>query len=352
MASDTNRPGKTPKYGRQQFTPRIITLEDHFESELYTSKLPSDKAVSAALGDNWLRDRSRHLGHDMAAELRDIGASRIAAMDAAGIDLQVLSLTTPGAQAFEGELAVQVATDANERMLGAVRAWPGRFEAFAALPTAEPAAAVRELERTVKQLGFKGAMINSHTRGAFLDHERYWPIFQCAQALDVPIYLHPNQPHPLLMQSYFAGFEDLSMPVWGFAVDASTHFLRILFSGAFDAFPRLRFILGHLGEGLPFGMDRLLDHAASYVVPRRGLRRTPEDCLRENLYVTTSGNFSVPAFMCTVQMLGVDNVMFSVDWPYESNKVAVEFLRRLPISTDDLEKIAYRNAARVLRVQP
>jgi predicted TIM-barrel fold metal-dependent hydrolase len=288
----------------------------------------------------------------MMAELKDIGTSRIAAMDAAGIDLQVLSLTTPGAQGFEGELAVQVAADANDRMHGAVLAWPGRFEAFAALPTAEPAAAVRELDRTVKQLGFKGAMINSHTRRTFLDNEKYWPILERAQTLDVPIYLHPSQPLPLLMQSYFAGFEDLSMPVWGFAVDASIHFLRILFSGVFDAFPRLRFILGHLGEGLPFGMDRLLDHADSYVVPRRRLKRTPEECLRENLYVTTAGNFSVPALICTIQMLGVDKVMFSVDWPYESNIVAVEFLRRLPIGTDDLEKIAYRNAARVLRVQP
>jgi predicted TIM-barrel fold metal-dependent hydrolase len=266
MASDTNNQSKTPQYGRQRSTSRIITLEDHFESELYRSKLPTDKTVSKALGQDWYRDRSKHLGHDMMAELKDIGTSRIAAMDAAGIDLQVLSLTTPGAQGFEGELAVQVAADANDRMHGAVLARPGRFEAFAALPTAEPAAAVRELDRTVKQLGFKGAMINSHTRGTFLDNEKYWPILERAQTLDVPIYLHPSQPLPLLMQSYFAGFEDLSMPVWGFAVDASIHFLRILFSGVFDAFPGLRFILGHLGEGLPFGMDRLLDHADSYVV--------------------------------------------------------------------------------------
>lgn len=264
---------------------RIITLEDHFETALYAAQMPPN-----ALRQRWYEDRSEHLGHNMEAELKDLGASRIAAMDAAGIDLQVLSLTTPGAQAFEGELAVQVATDANDRMRASVRAWPGRFEAFAALPTAEPNAAVRELDRAVNQLGFKGAMINSHTRGSFLDDQKYWPILERAQALNVPVYLHPNQPHPMLMQSYFSGFEDLARPAWGFMVDASIHFLRILFSGALDAFPRLQIILGHLGEGLPFAMDRLLDHTG-YVAQWRGMKRTPEECLRQNLVVTTSGNF-------------------------------------------------------------
>lgn len=323
---------------------RIVTLEDHFETPLYAEKMPPD-----ALRQRWYRDRSKHLGHDMEAELKDIGASRIAAMDAAGIDFQVLSLTAAGAQGFEGELAIQIATDANDRMHGAIKAWPGRFGAFAALPTAEPEAAVRELDRTVKQLGFQGAMINSHTRGSFLDDQKYWPILERAQALDVPIYLHPSQPHPMLMASYFKGFEDLARPAWGFMVDASMHFLRLMFSGAFDTFPRLRIILGHLGEGLPFAMDRLLDHTG-YVAQWRGLKRTPAECLRENLTVTTSGNFSVPPTLCTILMLGADNVMFSVDWPYESNLVGVDYLKRLPVSAGDLEKIAHGNATRILKL--
>jgi predicted TIM-barrel fold metal-dependent hydrolase len=323
---------------------RIITLEDHFETALYHEQMPPNE-----LRQKWYRDRSKHLGHDMEKELHDIGASRIAAMDAAGIDLQVLSLTAAGAQAFEGELAIRIATDANDQMYGAMKAYPGRFQAFAALPTAEVDASVRELDRTIKQLGFVGTMINSHTRGSFLDDQKYWPIFERAQELDVPIYLHPSQPHPMLMDSYFKGFEDLARPAWGFMVDASMHFLRILFSGAFDAFPRLKIILGHLGEGLPFAMDRLLDHTG-YVAEWRHLKRGPAECLRENLVVTTSGNFSVPAFMCTVMMLGVDKVMFSVDWPYESNQVFVDFLKRLPVSADDLEKIAHRNAAELLHV--
>jgi len=323
---------------------RIVTLEDHFETALYAAQMPPN-----ALRRRWYEDRSKHLGHDMEAELKDVGASRIAAMDVAGIDLQILSLTTPGAQAFEGELAVQIATDANDRMSAAIREYPGRFEAFAALPTAVPDAAVRELERTVRELGFKGAMINSHTRGSFLDDQRYWAILERAEALDVPIYLHPNQPHASLMDSYFSGFEDLARPAWGFMVDASIHFLRILFSGALDAFPRLQIILGHLGEGLPFAMDRLIDHTG-YVARWRNMKRTPEQCLHENLNVTTSGNFSVPALICTMLMLGADKVMFSVDWPYESNKVGVDFLKHLPVSAGDLEKIAFRNATDLLRL--
>jgi 2,3-dihydroxybenzoate decarboxylase len=151
------------------------------------------------------------------------------------------------------------------------------------------------------------------------------------------------------MQSYFRGYEDLSMPVWGFALDTSIHFLRIIFAGVFDEFPGLKIILGHLGEGLPFGMDRLNDHSV-YYARRRGLKRTPADYLRENLIITTSGNFSVPSLLCTMSMLSVDNILFSVDWPYESLTTGVKFLEDLPISPNDKEKIAHLNAERLLRV--
>ena len=323
---------------------KIITIEDHFETPLYAQLMPSNPAR-----EQWYHDRGAHLGHDIDFELKDIGASRIAHMDAAGIAYQILSLTTPGAQAFEGDDAIRVATDANDRMAVAVRQWPDRFGAFAALPTARPDAALAELRRAVTELGFKGAMINSHTRGAFLDGPFFWPIFAEAERLDVPIYLHPNQPHPKAMESYFRDFEDLARPAWGFLLDASTHFLRILFSGAFDAYPRLKIVLGHLGEGLPFAMDRLIDHTG-YVGRRRGLARSPERCLHENLWVTTSGNFSPPALRCTIDMLGIEKVLFSVDWPYESNLAATAFFRDLDLSQEDRERLAHHNAEELLRL--
>ena len=293
--------------------------------------------------------RAEALGHDVYAELSDIGASRLKAMDAVGVDLQVLSLTQPGTQAFPADIAVPMARDANDRVAAAVKAHPDRFAAFASLATADPAACGKELERSVKTLGFKGTMINSHTDGEFLDDKKYWPILECAAALDVPIYLHPREPHPAVMEAYFEGFEDLSTAAWGFAMETCTHFLRLVMAGVFDAYPNLRFILGHLGEGLPFWLDRFEDHTR-FAMKARGLKKTPRQYLTENLVITCSGNFSTPAFLCSIMALGIDNVLFSIDWPYESNRLAVDFLNGLPLAASDKEKIAHGNAERVLKL--
>ncbi|MBI4190348.1 MAG: amidohydrolase [Betaproteobacteria bacterium] len=321
---------------------RVITLEEHFASPLQIEKTKHQpKAV--------FKERSAHVGHDIEAELYDIGERRIAAMDAAGIDMQVLSLTQPACETFDADVAIPMAREANDLMYDAVKAHPTRFAAFAALPTPDPEAAVKELERAIMSLGFRGAMINGHTRGSFMDDRKYWGIFECAQSHDLPIYLHPATPHTGLMQAYFQGYEDIARAAWGFAIDASIHFLRILFSGAFDQFPRLRIILGHMGEGLPFGMHRLGDHTG-YVAKRRGLKRHPLEYMRENLVITTAGACSVPALLCSMLEVGADNILFSVDWPYESSKVGTAFLRSLPISEQDREKIAHGNAERILRL--
>jgi len=172
---------------------------------------------------------------------------------------------------------------------------------------------------------------------------------ECAQALGVPIYLHPSKPHPAVMKAYFEGYEELALAAWGFGIDTGAHFLRLMFAGVFDAFPNLTFILGHLGEGLPFMLHRINDQTC-LAAARRGLKRAPTQYLTENLVVTCSGNFSTPAFLCAVMALGVDNVLFSVDWPYESNSAAVDFLKRQALSPHDLEKVAHINAERVLRL--
>src|SRR5256885_10839619 len=230
-----------------------------------------------------------------------------------------------------------------------VKAHPDRFAAFAALATADPGAAAQELERCVRKLGFKGAMIHGHRRGSFLDERKYWTIFERAQALDVPIYLHPTLPHPDAVKAYFEGYEELARAGWGFAVDTSCHFLRIVFAGVFDAYPRLRIILGHLCEGLPFAMHRLNDHTWRSAA-LRGLTTTPLQYMRENLLVTTSGNWYEPAFLCTLLALGADSILFAIDWPYEANKTGMDFLKKLSISDADKEKIAHLNAERVLRM--
>jgi predicted TIM-barrel fold metal-dependent hydrolase len=323
---------------------RIIAIEEHFLPPMYRQHVAANEYRNF-----YLLSRGEAMGHDIIEQNLDLGAQRIAHMDAAGVDMQVLSFGSPGPQAFGADVAIPMARDANQRLHETIEKYPARFAGFAALPTADPKAAAQELERCVRELGFKGAMIHSHQQGEFLDARKYWVIWEKAESLGVPIYLHPALPHPNALKSYFDGYEELARAPWGFAVDTSCHFLRLVFSGLFDAYPKLKIILGHLGEGLPFAMHRLNDHSV-HAAKRRGLKKQPIDYLRENLVVTTSGNWFEPAFVCTLLALGADAILFAIDWPYESNRTGMEFFRKLSISDADKAKIAHLNAERLLQV--
>ena len=323
---------------------RIIAIEEHFITPLYREKVAANE-----FRNFYLSSRGRDMGHDIIAENLDLGASRIARMDAAGVDVQVLSFGSPGPQAFAADVAIPMARDANDRLFKAIQSYPTRFAGFAALPTADPLAAANELERCVKQFGFKGAMIHGHQQGEFLDSKKFRPIFYSAEKLDVPIYLHPALPHPQVVKAYFEGYEELARAPWGFAIDTSSHFLRLVFSGLFDDCPKLKIILGHLGEGIPFAMHRLDTHARA-AAERRGLKKAPLDYFRENLLVTTSGNWYEPAFVCTLLAMGIDSMLFAIDWPYESNKVGMEFFNKLSLNDADKHKLAHGNAEKLLRL--
>jgi predicted TIM-barrel fold metal-dependent hydrolase len=321
---------------------KIIAIEEHFTMPQYRRKYGEYLTF-------FYKALSEQVGHDIPTQLLDLGDERLRYMDASGIDVQVLSITAPGPQGFGKEIAIPMATDANNRLHEVIEEHPDRFAGFAALPTADPEAAAKELERAVKQLGFKGAMIHGHQQGSFLDHKSYWCIFECASALDVPIYLHPTAPHPDVVKTYFADYEELAGAAWGFGVDTSCHFLRLMFSGLFDAYPTLKVILGHLGEGLPFAMHRL-DHMSYQGAIRRGLKKAPRQYLKDNLVVTTSGNWYEPAFVCTLLALGADSILWAVDWPYEANSTGMDFFHKLSLNEPDKEKIAHRNAERLLRL--
>jgi len=323
---------------------RVVAIEEHFLTPLYREKVSANQYRNF-----YLASRGQQMGHDIIEQNMDLGAKRLAHMDEHGVDVQVLSFGSPGPQAFAADVAIPIARDANDRLHATMKAHPKRFAGFAALPTADPPAAVEELERCVTQLGFKGAMIHGHQQGEFLDAKKYWPIWERAEKLGVPIYLHPALPHPGAVKAYFDGYEELARAPWGFAVDTSCHFLRLVFAGVFDAYPRLKIILGHLGEGLPFAMHRLNEHSWA-AAKRRGLKKQPIEYLRDNLVVTTSGNWFEPAFVCTLLALGSDNILFAIDWPYEANKTGMGFLRQLSISDADKEKIAHGNAERLLGV--
>ena len=281
--------------------------------------------------------------------LHDFGALRIKEMDDAGIDIQVLSHGAPSTQKLPAQTAAAMATRVNDRLAAIVAKHPARFAGFAALPTAVPEAAADELERTA-QLGFKGAMLHGLSNGEFLDDKKFWPIFARAEKLDLPIYLHPSQPHPDVIKTYYQDyvkdFPMLPRATWGYTVETATLAIRLVLSGVFEQHPKLKIILGHLGETLPFLVWRV-DHTLA----RPGQKSVSfRDVFCNNFYVTTSGNFSNPALLCCVMEMGIDRILFAVDWPFVMNPPATRWMEGVPLCDEDKAKILSGNAKRLLKM--
>jgi 2,3-dihydroxybenzoate decarboxylase len=295
-------------------------------------------------------------GHDarrpeiMKQRLSDFDEIRIQQMDEAGIDLQVLSHCAPATQKLKGDGALPLTRAVNDRLYQEIQKHPDRLAGFAALPTADPEASARELERAVRELGFKGTMLHGLANGEFLDKKKYWPIFAAAESLDVPVYIHPGIPHSAVIEAYYSDYVE-EFPVilqagWGYTVEAATQAVRLVLSGVFDAHPNLKIILGHLGEGLPFLLWRL-DMAFSRVENRI---KSFRDVFSRHFYVTTSGNFSNPALLCSAMELGVDRILFSVDWPFVPNQPATDWIDTMPLCEEDRRKILGENARRLLHL--
>jgi predicted TIM-barrel fold metal-dependent hydrolase len=293
------------------------------------------------------------------ARLSDVGAERIRLMDAAGIDVQVLSHVQPGVQVLRDdqvELAVAVSSEVNDWLAAAIAEHSDRFAGFAMLPTQSPAHAAAELERAVGKLGFKGALINGHTNGRYLDEPSFDVLLSRAESLAVPIYIHPTDPPQPVTDVYYAPFDSALVPTWGWPVDTGTHLLRLICSGVFDRHPNLKIIVGHMGELLPFCFTRLnvgLTMAGWLLASDSDnppMRNNVGYYLRENVFITSSGVFDVPVFACARAMLGLDNLMFSVDYPFQDNFAAMEFLERCGLSGEDKERFAHRTAAELLKL--
>ena len=322
---------------------RTITLEEHYATPAFLDG-PGKK----------LKEQASRFGGRAAKlfdQLCDLGEKRIAEMDAAGIDMQVLSLTSPGTEQLEATAATAVAREANDRVAEAVRVHRTRLAGFACLPTADPQAAVAEMDRTIHGYGFKGVVINGHVQGRYLDDKFFWPILERAEALNVPIYLHPTQPPKAVIEASYSGFapmvsDMLAGPGWGWHIETAIHVIRLILGGVFDAYPQLQIVVGHMGEGLPFMLQRLdvmptamtrLNHPISFY-------------LRQNVHYTFSGFNFTPTFLDLLLEVGVDRIMFSADHPYSSMAQARAFLDRLPVSDADKERIAHGNAERLLRL--
>ncbi len=282
--------------------------------------------------------------------LQDLGDLRLADMDAAGVDRQIVSLTAPGTQVLSAADGAAMARLANDQLAEACRAHPDRFSGLTAIAPQDPGSAAAEIERGRRELGFNGVIINAHTHGEYLDNPKFWPIFESAQALDTPIYLHPSTPPRTMIGPLLEA--GLDGAIYGFAVDTGMHVLRIITAGVFDRFPSLRLVVGHLGEALPFWLYRLdYMHAATVRAGRyesmQPIQRKPSEYLRENVWVTTSGVAWAPAIMFCREVLGPDRVLYAMDYPYQYEPAEVTAHENLPLSDADKADLFQRNAERV-----
>ena len=312
-----------------------IALEEHF--------------ISPGLIEYWqptMTDVPKPIFDKIHAALTDFGDMRLASMDGAGIEKAILSVSGPGVQVEpDAARATAKAAEANDFLANVTSARPDRYLGFAHIALQDPQGAARELERCVRDLGFKGAMINGNSMGAYLDERQFDPFWAKAEELQVPIYLHPADP----VQPYasFGSYKELTRATWGWGVETGTHALRMIFGGVFDRFPKALLMLGHLGETLPYLLWRFDSRAKLYGV---SLKRQPSEYIKENIAVTVSGMFSAEPLNCAVAALGRSRVMFSADYPFESAAEAGHFMDDVAIDEALREDICWRNAARILNI--
>ena len=341
---------------------RIIAVEEHFTTLDHVNALRSliEKVSSAPLSPTdesnisfetrWVApsDHPGDADHIMD-KLLDVGTKRIGRMDEAGIDMQVLSIMSPGVQVFDATTGTILSRSINDQLAEIINGNPKRYAGLATIAPQNPKAAAAELERAITELGLKGACVHSHTGGEYLDDVKYWDIFAVAERLGAPIYIHPRTPSPDMVRPYLT-YPSLATGMWGFAAEASLHAMRLVCSGLFDQYPNLKIILGHLGEGLPFWIWRLDNRWLKNQFGMK-IRKRPADYIRDNFIVTTSGMFYHPSLLCTFFSLGVYKILFAVDYPFESCQDAVKFIESAPICNNDKERICHTNAELFLRLR-
>ena len=321
----------------------LITLEEHYLS----------KAARVAVSDDELG--LLEFPPKVASNLMDLGAQRIRDMDEGGVTIQVISHNP----AF-GFPKLDVCQAANNQLHQAAKESVNRFAGFAFLPMNQPQDAVLELRRTVKELGFVGALVSNHAEGRSFDDEFFWPVFECAQYLDVPIYIHPTYPTAEQAKQYDGNYTKqaalaLSSYIWGWHSDCGLHFFKLFLSGLFDQFPKLKIILGHMGEAVPFMLDRF-EWFETLLGAKLGTRkRQMREVWDTNVWVTTSGMFSIPPFACALHSVNMDRILYSVDYPFDSNVRGRKYIEMIEksglVTQDQLAMIAYRNAENLLKIK-
>jgi len=299
--------------------------------------------------DVWLAGMQTN-GGVVSRRLLDLEDERLRIMDEAGVDMHLLAMTSTGVQQFEPDEAARIAEVGNDRLAEAIHRHPDRYAGLATVPVQDPKRAVREMERAITKLKLNGVMINSHTNGEYLDEQTYWPILEAAAALEAAVYIHPRAPSPAMRGPYRK--YQLEHAIWGYAVEVGLHAVKLLMSGVFDKYPTLRIVIGHMGENIPYALYRMDWMHSHYSFDRPKLKLTPGEYFRQNFMITTSGVNWVPALELCLKVLGADNIMWAVDYPYQETVEATRWLDDAPISDEDKAKIFHRNAERVFRIPP
>ena len=317
---------------------KTITLEEHFFTESYLRAAKDDPSVQFG---------------GLQPKLLDLGAGRIAAMDEAAIDLQVLSLGAFALEGLDAATGTALARDVNDELAAAVRANPTRLAGFATVALKDPGAAVVELERSILNLGFVGLMLNGTVEGRFMDDPAFLPVFEAAARLGVPVYLHPAPAPKVVKAAYFSGLPGelgnmLSIAGWGWHAETGLHTLRLIVSGLFDKVPGLQLVIGHMGEGLPYALAR----SSGILSGPARLRQTVAEYFKTNIHLTTSGYFTLSPLKCALEVVGIERLMYSVDYPFSPNTHGREFLEKAAglLSAEDMEKLAGGNAEKVLKI--
>ncbi|HYH97948.1 amidohydrolase family protein [Hyalangium sp.] len=341
---------------------RLIATEEHYVArELLEA---TGRIVSAGWQDLDLAD-TRFFLHDPRGRawfepLVDLEEGRLRMMDEAGVDVAILSLMAPGVQFFEPETAASLAVTLNDHLAETIRRHPTRYGGLAVVAPQAPERAAKEIERAMRTLKLNGLVINSHTGGEYLDHPKFWPILEAAEATGAAIYLHPRNPPPNVQRLLEApdGRPVLGSGIWGFQMETSLHALRLIVCGVFDRFPKLKVVLGHMGEGLPYWLYRLdYMYERGYRKQGTGLaKRLPSEYVRDNFFITISGmndhRFSQPTLAYCHSIVGPDRILFASDHPFQSTQAAVDVLRNAPFSRQDIEQIAHRNSESVFHMAP
>jgi 2,3-dihydroxybenzoate decarboxylase len=321
---------------------KIVAIEEHFTPEAHLTYLRP-------------QIKSQNQGMIEKGTLRHI-EERLEDMNEAGIDVQVLSCGNPSVEFLDTLDVISVAKSINDELSEVVQKYPKRFAGLATIALEDPDAAADELERAVTKLGLKGTMIFESDKEEYLDEQKYWVIFEKAEKLEVPVYLHPGRLAPHLFKLYYT-YPLLAGSMWGFAAQAGLRAMRLICSGVFDKYPHLKIILGHLGEAIPFWLWRISNRwqkekSGIYEADLRPSRilKSPSQYFRDNFYVTTSGMFWHPVLQFVANALGTDRVLFATDYPSESIKEASEFIRTAPLSDRDKENICHLNAEKLFRL--